>query len=91
MQKAQRHIKGSPAPHLGGEKLRQGAGDIRGGGEHVEGAHPSSEQGLMCVTHRRVGHLQRGGPTQIKGEPFRTELLETLAGAQRRVSVRQGW
>ena len=91
VQEPERDVERRPAPHLGGEELGHGVGDVRGGSEHVEGPHPGGEQRLVGVAHRRVGHLESIGLAQPAGEAFGAEVQQSLPGARRRVSVRQRW
>jgi hypothetical protein len=84
LQKAQSHIKGRPAPHLGGEELWQRPGDVRGGGDHVEGTHAGGEERLVSVAHGGVGDEQGIGLAHPAGEALGAKLSEALLRARRR-------
>jgi hypothetical protein len=64
-----------PTPHLGGEDLREHPGQVRGDGEHIEGAHPGREEGLVGVAHGGIGDQQGLGLAHPAGEALRAELV----------------
>ena len=52
------HVEGGAAPHLQGEAVVQDLCRALGGLEHVAGAHPGGQQGLVGVPHGGVGDEQ---------------------------------
>lgn len=67
VQEPERHVKGSPAPHLQAARPRQ---DVRGGGgrtQHVYRPHACGQQALVGITHGCVGE-QHACEVQVRCE-----------------------
>ena len=58
MEEAVGHVEGGAAPHLQGEAVVEDLCRALGGLEHVAGAHPGGEEGLVGVPHGGVGDEQ---------------------------------
>ena len=74
-------VEGCAAPHLKGRKVAAVNGDRRCDLFHVDGSHACRHQGLLCVTHRGIGHEQ----SLLLAYPLRKILgahfVEELLGA----------
>ena len=74
-------VEGCAAPHLKGEKVAAVNGDRRCDLFHVDGSHACRHQGLLCVTHRSIGHEQSLLLAYPLGKILGAHFVEELLGA----------
>ena len=81
LEESHRGVESCTAPHFEAEEARHPSRDKLRNRQHVVGADPRGQKGLMRVTHRRVGDEQPALVAHPFSKAFRPQRLQPLARA----------